>query len=151
MFQRHPIQNNALMLVTTNTSGRFPVFAESAHAREAVECLYRVQSLYPFFLFGFVIMPDHCHFLLRADPPVKISQLMSSYKSGLTFDTGIPKLWQSRFHLRIIERGAGNVLQYIHMNPVRAGIVEKEEEYLNSSAGDFHGIRKGVLELIQFG
>jgi putative transposase len=25
---------------------------------------------------------------------------------------------------------------YIHLNPVRAGIVEKEEEYLNSSAGE---------------
>ena len=40
---------------------------------------------------------------------------------------------------------------YIHQNPVRAGIVEKEEEYLNSSAGDFHGIRKGPIRLAEFG
>jgi len=38
-------------------------------------------------------------------------------------------------------------LKYIHQNPVRAGIVEKEEEYINSSCGDYYGIRKGLLDL----
>lgn len=37
-------------------------------------------------------------------------------------------------------------LNYIHQNPVRAGIVEKEEEYRYSSARDFYG-RKGLLPL----
>lgn len=41
--------------------------------------------------------------------------------------------------------------RYIHLNPVRAGVVEKEEEYLNSSAGDFYGIRKGPIQLTDFG
>jgi len=39
-------------------------------------------------------------------------------------------------------------LNYIHMNPVRAGIVEKEEEYINSSCGDYYGIRNGALVLV---
>jgi putative transposase len=41
-------------------------------------------------------------------------------------------------------------VDYIHANPVRAGIVEKEEEYLFSSCGDFYGTRKGLLELTVF-
>ena len=40
-------------------------------------------------------------------------------------------------------------LTYIHLNPVRAGIVEKEEEYLYSSCGDYYGTRKGLLELAE--
>lgn len=36
---------------------------------------------------------------------------------------------------------------YIHMNPVKANIVEKEEEYLYSSCADYYGVRKGLLEL----
>jgi putative transposase len=32
-------------------------------------------------------------------------------------------------------------------NPVRAGIVEKEEEYLYSSCADHYGVRKGALIL----
>ena len=38
-------------------------------------------------------------------------------------------------------------LNYIHQNPVRADIVEKEEEYLFSSCSDYFGIRKGFLEI----
>ena len=37
-------------------------------------------------------------------------------------------------------------LQYIHNNPVVAGIVEKEEDYLYSSARDFYGMQ-GLIEL----
>ena len=37
-------------------------------------------------------------------------------------------------------------LNYIHNNPIRAGMVEKEEEYLYSSARNFYN-RKGLLEL----
>ena len=38
-------------------------------------------------------------------------------------------------------------LNYIHQNPVKASIVDKEEEYLYSSCGDYYGIRKGLLDL----
>ncbi|MFN0049462.1 MAG: REP-associated tyrosine transposase [Cytophagales bacterium] len=41
-------------------------------------------------------------------------------------------------------------LNYIHSNPVRAGIVEKEEEYLYSSCGQIYGTRKGILELSEY-
>ncbi len=37
-------------------------------------------------------------------------------------------------------------LQYIHLNPVEAGFVEHEEDFLYSSARDFHG-KKGLIEL----
>ena len=38
-------------------------------------------------------------------------------------------------------------LNYIHQNPVKMRIVEKEEEYLYSSCGDYYGTRKGLIEL----
>ena len=37
-------------------------------------------------------------------------------------------------------------LEYIHQNPVRAGFVEKEEDWLYSSARDFYG-KKGLIDL----
>ena len=37
-------------------------------------------------------------------------------------------------------------LEYIHNNPVLAGFVDQEEDWLYSSARDFHG-KKGLLEL----
>ena len=60
--------------------------------------------------------------------------------------------WQEGYHAEEI---TGiyffNVKQdYIHFNPVRAGLVEKEEEYLYSSCGQIYGVRKGLLELTNF-
>ena len=39
-------------------------------------------------------------------------------------------------------------LRYIHQNPVTIGLVEKEEEWLHSSCGDYYGNRKGRIELV---
>ena len=38
-------------------------------------------------------------------------------------------------------------LNYIHNNPVISGFVDKAEEWVHSSAGDYFNIRKGVVEL----
>lgn len=37
-------------------------------------------------------------------------------------------------------------LNYIHMNPVRAGIVDESEHYKYSSARDYTG-KKGLVEI----
>ena len=41
-------------------------------------------------------------------------------------------------------------LDYIHQNPVRAGIVEIASHYLYSSAIDYHTAKKGLLPLKKF-
>ncbi|MEZ4972438.1 MAG: transposase [Cyclobacteriaceae bacterium] len=60
------------------------------------------------------------------------------------------QFWQQHNHP--IELDTNEILQqrldYIHSNPVAQGLVEKEEEWLHSSAGDYLGIRKGEIELI---
>jgi len=57
--------------------------------------------------------------------------------------------WEEGYHGEEIlsERFFRTKLNYIHQNPVRAGWVESEAEYLYSSAGDYHGVRKGLLDL----
>ncbi|MGB4775456.1 MAG: transposase, partial [Daejeonella sp.] len=57
--------------------------------------------------------------------------------------------WEEGYHAEeiITSQFYDTKLNYIHLNPVRAGIVEKEEEYLYSSCADFYGTRKGLLEL----
>ena len=134
MIQRHAIQNEKMMLVTTNTFNREPIFANDVYAREAIECLYRVKQLHPFFLYGFVIMPDHCHFLLYVPEPQAISKIMNSFKSGLIFDLGLRKrIWQPRFHIEIVE-DPKVALNYIHNNPVKEDMVGSPKEYPWSSA-----------------
>ena len=59
--------------------------------------------------------------------------------------------WQEGYHGEEIQKQQfyQSKIDYIHMNPVRSGFVEKEEDYLLSSAGDFHGLRKGYLTLAE--
>jgi len=133
MSQRHPVQNDVKMLITTVTAKRVKIFADSCRAMEAIACLYRVQAIRPFFLYGFVIMPDHCHFLMKVPIPETVAQVMASFKSGVTFDLGLPKVWQSRFHLRVPDYPF-QALRYIHSDPVRQGMVDDPRAYPWSSA-----------------
>jgi len=133
MGQYRTVLNGAFMFVTTVTRNREPFFIQTTHAREAVDTLYRVKRLHPFFLYGFVVMPDHCHFLLFVTQPETISRIMNVFKSGLTFNTGIPRIWQKRFHIKTVQN-LRPVLRYIHNNPVEAGFVSRPEDYPWSSA-----------------
>lgn len=133
MTQRHAIQNDQAMLITTVTHNRRPYFKNDVLAREAVDQIYRVQEHRPFFLFGFVIMPDHVHLLVNVPEPETISNIMRLYKMGLSFQTGISPLWQKRFDARISRNVFGG-LEYIHMNPVNAGLCDAPECYAWSSA-----------------
>jgi hypothetical protein len=44
------------------------------------------------------------------------------------------------------EEIAWQKLEYIHQNPVKAGFVEKPDDYLYSSARDYYG-KKGLVEI----
>jgi len=59
------------------------------------------------------------------------------------------QFWQQDNHpLEISSQSmAWQKLEYIHNNPVEAGIVEKPEDYLYSSARDYNSL-KGMLDII---
>ena len=59
------------------------------------------------------------------------------------------KFWQNQYHP--IELNTNQMMQqkldYIHDNPVEAGIVDKAEAYLYSSARDYYTNEKGLLDV----
>ena len=60
------------------------------------------------------------------------------------------KVWQDGYHAEHIYSNSfiNQKLEYIHNNPVVAGIVDKAEEYVYSSARDyFNGKQCGLLEV----
>ncbi len=61
------------------------------------------------------------------------------------------KLWRDDNHAIDLDNGGIDIMEkanYIHENPVRAGIVRSPEEYLYSSAMDYAGKRKGLVEIV---
>jgi REP element-mobilizing transposase RayT len=59
------------------------------------------------------------------------------------------QLWTHENHAEIVYSNLfiDEKIKYIHENPVRAGIVEKAEDYLYSSAKNYAGLQ-GVLDVI---
>ena len=59
------------------------------------------------------------------------------------------QLWQQDNHPIALynQKILHQKLDYIHYNPVEAGIVEKPEDYLYSSARDYYGL-KGLIDII---
>ena len=121
------------MLVTTNVKDKKWFFHDDTFAREVIEVLYRVQELHPFFLYGFVIMSNHCHFLIRVPEKGSISKIMNRLKMGVSHSIGMGPIWQPRFHIALVNNPWA-ALRYIHLNPVRAGLCDHPSDYPWSSA-----------------
>ncbi len=133
MTHRRLLQAGAIMFITTNTEHRAPTFEHPPYAREVIETLYRTKSLHPFSLFGFVVMPDHCHLLLKVKASKRISMIMNVWKGGTSHNIGVGRIWQARYHM-IVPNNPHAMLKYVHDNPVRAGLCTAPEEYPWSSA-----------------
>ena len=100
---------------------------------------YRTQG--KFLLHEFVIMPDHAHFILTPDVKIPMERAVQLIKGGFSYRcnkeanfTG--EIWQPRSPDHRIRDDADyeHHREYIHMNPVRAGLVAKAAEYPYSSA-----------------
>lgn len=114
------------------------------------ECLARVirerREKHHFLLTAWVFLPDHWHAIFFPRFPVTISTLMESIQvaSTLRLNAGRKEsglLWQPRFFDRALRtlKEYYEKVEYIHLNPVRAGLVKRAEEWPWSSVRDYSG------------
>ena len=101
---------------------------------------------------GFVIMPNHVHAILWFPTPGQLSKFMQGWKRKSSYrirswyrDADIryfdmdglgDKLWQPKYFSYEIENRVKmeQKLTYIHLNPVRRGLVERAVDWKWSSA-----------------
>jgi REP-associated tyrosine transposase len=100
-----------------------------------------------FLLFGYVVMPTHVH-LLFSPQNQNLIQIMRDIKSKTGFAIAQLRnvagpVWQERYFDTIIRRVRNfwQKLEYIHGNPVEAGLVENPEDWRWSSCR--HYVKKG--------
>ena len=94
-----------------------------------------------FALHAFVVMPDHFHALVTLAPGVTIERAMQYIKGGFSYrakkEFGLTcKMWQPAYHDHRVRTRAefDNAVEYIHENPVVAGLCERAEDFSFSSA-----------------
>ena len=139
--------------ITTTVLDRRPLFQDARLSSILIDNPQFYRDRMKFALHGYVIMPDHVHLLLTPRHPHTISDVMRNFKSYTSREArrllGVAgPLWQSRFYDRAVRDEAQfrSALEYIHLNPVRAGLVEADGAYEFSSSR-FWGKGKGPLAL----
>ncbi len=133
MIEKKRVQNGVVMFITMNTWHRRQVFIHPNFAKKAIEYLYELMKKKPFMLYGFVVMPDHIHVLLRLDAPNTIDEFIGNYRTGLSFELGTGAFFEDYVDLRMPQK-PGEKLTYMHDKPFKAGLCDIPEEYPWSSA-----------------
>ncbi len=99
-----------------------------------------------FKLIAYVIMPDHFHALIQVPENLNISKIMHDIKrfSSIQINKSSKRIgepvWQEGFIEHIIrdEKDFRVKLDYIHKNPVTAGVVKEIDEYRFSSFRNYY-------------
>jgi len=137
------MDSDRIFFVTTVTANRQPIFRRDAVARLLIDTLAHYRDQRKYLLHEFVIMPDHVHALLTPAPEISLERTMQFIKGGFSYRLkSPPPLWQASFTNHRVH----DFLEYEHhrayiqMNPIRARLVEKSENYPYSSGA-------GVLRL----
>lgn len=106
-------------------------------------------------LLAYALMPNHVHLVLR-DPEEHLSQFMHAMNTRYTryFNHRygrVGHLYQGRFHARLVDRDAYllEVTRYVHLNPVRARMVSRPEDYPWSSYRHYVRAERLMLELVE--
>ena len=102
--------------------------------------LARTKARYPFALFGYCLMSNHFHLLLKPAPGQSISRILQSLTVAHTWRHHRRQgtnghVWQGRCRSPVIQDGGHLlvVLRYIEANPVRAAMVADPCVYTWSS------------------
>jgi putative transposase len=156
-------RDSQALYITSVAKDRLPVFKTDAIKKVTCDALNEARNSGGFLIFAYVIMPDHLH-LITNDPNGSAEVLR--YVKGITarrvidylkagdFASSLAKLrhpeWK-RKHAYSLWQKEKNVfsifseamlmqkMNYIHSNPVRAGLVERAIDYRWSSARIWQG------------
>jgi putative transposase len=111
-------------------------FQSRRNAELLIEVLRSYVAARKFRLHDFVVMPDHLHLLVAIENNMTIEKAMQLIKGGfsyrLTRECGhLGEVWQRGFsEVRVDDRESFlRYQEYIHQNPVKAGLAESSEEY----------------------
>jgi REP element-mobilizing transposase RayT len=129
--------------ITSRGNQREQIFWDNKDREKFKNILRRTKERYSYLLHAYVLMDNHYHLLIET-PYANIKQIMQNINTSYTVyinkrhkRTG--HLLQGRYKAFIIDKESYllELGRYIHLNPVRAGIVPRSEDYKWSSYREY--------------
>ena len=130
--------------ITSRGNQREKIFWDDKDREEFKKILKRTKERYGYLLHAYVLMDNHYHLLIET-PHANIKQVMQNVNTSYTVYVNrrherFGHLLQGRYKAFIVDRE--NYLlelgRYIHLNPVRAKIVKRPEDYKWSSYREYY-------------
>ncbi|GIL15111.1 MAG: transposase [Chloroflexota bacterium] len=161
--------------ITSVLHTRLPIFTKPSFIIPLLDSFNYYRFQYDFKLLGYVIMPDHFHILIHPQGQAEtVSDAMRDFKrftsgritrqakmerkldwvaafeiAGDETSRAEYKVWQDSFWETAIwsEKFLREKLNYIHLNPVRAGLVENPQDYPYSSFRNYELNDETLIEI----
>ncbi|GBE06205.1 MAG TPA: hypothetical protein ENH31_02175 [Nitrospirae bacterium] len=128
------------------------IFHDNRDREKYLELLGNYKNKHGFKIYAYTLMINHVHLLLEtpSSPISKIMQVMNLTYTQF-FNRKYEKvghLFQGRYKAKLCDKDEYllGLLRYIHLNPVRAKIVKKPDEYKWSSHKDYLNNKGGIIE-----
>jgi len=163
------------LFVTTTVVRYLPIFQKSEFCNILINNIKHYRKRYHFVVLGYVIMPSHFHWIVEVRPNYgTISDIMRDIKKitawqifneldklnekkynkifieeASAYKDQYRKLWMKRFDDEVIrnQNMFWAKLNYIHNNPVDAGLVRRPENYKYSSARNYIKNDHSILDV----
>ncbi|HKM81422.1 MAG TPA: transposase [Candidatus Acidoferrum sp.] len=137
----HRTVPGASYFVTTKCWEGRSLFQVTEVAEILLSTLFHYQDSGAYLLHEFVIMPDHLHIMLTPNVETSLEKAVQLIKGGSSHRIhkergGRMEIWQVGFHdwtIRDLDDWNTKAV-YIHMNPVKARLCERPEDWPYSSA-----------------
>ncbi len=127
--------------VTTRCWQGRTIFQVTELTEILITALFHYRDSGAYLLHEFVIMPNHLHLLLTPSQTTSLEKAVQLIKGGSSYQIRKHRghkleIWQQGFHDWTIRDSNDwqTKVEYIRMNPVRAKLVQKPEDWPHSSA-----------------
>jgi putative transposase len=121
--------------LTFSCHARLP-FLDTVKARDLFECvLETMRRRYVFFVFGYVVMPEHVHLLVSEPRRLTLDRAIQALKTSISKQSSPHPFWLVRYYDFNVwsEDKRVEKLRYMHRNPVARGLVNLPQEWKWSS------------------
>ena len=144
MSKVHRLRNtDRVFFVSVNLRRRVEPLAGADYPL-MIDALEGARRRLGFLLCGYVLMPDHWHALIWTGYPLTLSQVIHDIKKVSARRLHVRRgtagpLWQHQFWDRFVRHAKEftDRLTYMHINPVRKGLVPRPEDWPWSSYNNF--------------
>ena len=133
----HFFSPNAFYMVTASTTGRSPVLDSDEKKRFFCETLFSRAEQLDWSMEAWAVMTNHYHFIARAPENADSLSLLirgvhsiTAIQLNLLDQTPGRKVWSNYWDSCLTYESSYYArLHYVHMNPVKHGLVEFADEY----------------------